>query len=231
MFVIPCKYSPNIDNISYLVRDIRKFHPDEKIVVVDSASADKSYFKEIEQYTVEIEDINNKNWAVGAYWHAYFKHPNEKFYYFLQDTVKVKANLDYMKDKDLVTIATFNRAIDPSFNMWNHKINTETKYRVSNEGCGVYGPMFMCSNKVITDLYNNNANVLMPTCKAEIGYLEGGFGAIFESVGFNMHQCSLYGDIIQHESPGGKSYPYPFDTSWQYPIEKFYGHIKDKSRT
>ncbi len=230
MFVIPCKYSSKCNSILTLVQDIRKYHKTEKIVVVDSASDDKSYFLELEKYNVDIQDVSNRNWAIGAYWHVYFKYPNEDFYFMIHDTMRVKANLDYLKEKDLTTIATFNRSINPSFNMWNDKINTETKYKVSQHGNGVYGPMFLCKNKVMKRLYDCNVNVLLPTCKAEMGYMEGGFGAIFEADGYNMTHCSLFGDIIQHESPGGKSYPYPFNTNWQYPIEKFYGHIIDENR-
>lgn len=230
MFVIPCKYTAKCNSVIQLVESIRKYHPTERIMVVDSASDDKSYFKELEKFSVDIQDIGNRNWAVGAYWHGYFKYPNEDFYYFLHDTMKVKDNLDSFKGKDLTTLATFDRSLSPTFNMWNDRINKETKYKVTNVGKGVYGPLFMCKNKVITALYNNNANVLLTTCKAEMGYMEGGFGAIFEASGYNMMECSLFGDIIQHESPGGKSYPPPFNTSWQHPIEKFYGHLKDSSR-
>ena len=230
MFIIPCKYTKNCNSVIELVKSIREYHPTHRIMVVDSASSDKSYFNEIEPYNVDIQDIDNKNWSVGAFWHGYFKYPNEKFYYCINDSMKVKANLSDFESKELVTLATFNREINPSFNAWNHRINTETKYTVTNSGNGVYGPIFMCSGRLFTNLYNKNANVLLPTCKDELGYLEGGFGSMFECEGFDMHECSLYGDILQHESPGGKSYPSPFDTSWQYPIEKFYGGLKDNER-
>jgi glycosyltransferase involved in cell wall biosynthesis len=49
MFVIACKYNPKFPFIIHLVESIRKFHPTEKIVVVDSDSDDKSYFSQIEK--------------------------------------------------------------------------------------------------------------------------------------------------------------------------------------
>jgi len=70
MFVIPCKYNPKFPFVIDLVKSIRKFHPTEKIVIVDSDSDDKSYFSALEKYNVIIEDIGNKNWMVGAYWYS-----------------------------------------------------------------------------------------------------------------------------------------------------------------
>jgi hypothetical protein len=167
---------------------------------------------------------------VGAYWHGYFKYPNEDFYYFIHDSTKVKANLDYLKSNPLTVLASFNRHASPSFNAWNYRINTETKYRVSPDGCGVFGPMILCQNNIITNMYNKGANVLLPSNKAETGYMEGAFGAMLECDGYDIMKCSLYGDILSHESPGGKSYPFPFNTSWQYPIEKFYASHVDDTR-
>ena len=61
MFVISCKYSQKNNFIFNLVKDIRRFHETEEIVVVDSSSEDKSYFDEIRKMNVIIEDIENKN--------------------------------------------------------------------------------------------------------------------------------------------------------------------------
>ena len=230
MFVIPCKYSPKSPHIVNLVESIRKYHPTDKITIVDSGSADKSYFSELEKHKVNILDINNKNWMVGAYWHGYFNSPNEDFYYFLHDSTIVKGDLHYLQKDKLTILASFNRTGHTSFNAWNSRINTETKYTVTNNGYGVYGPMFMCSNDLITSLYNNNAHVLLPSNKDETGFMEGAFGAMFECEGYDMMKCALYGDILSQESPGGRSYPYPFNTSWQYPIEKFYASHRDSER-
>ena len=99
MFVIPCKYNSKFPFIIELVKSIRKFHLTEKIVVVDSDSEDKSYFDILNQYDVIIEDVNNKNWMVGAYWYAFKKFPDEEFYYFMHDSMRVKDNLDNLKEK------------------------------------------------------------------------------------------------------------------------------------
>jgi len=230
MFIISCKYTKTSNHIINLVSDIRKYHDDEKILVVDSDSSDKTYFNALEKYNAEILDVANQNWMVGAYWKGFFKYPNENFYYCFHDSMRVKDNLDYLKQKELTMLATFNRTGHISFNAWNKRINTETKYKVTNTGYGCYGPIFMISNRLFTNLYNNNAHVLLPANKAETGFMEGAFGALFECEGFNLMECSLYGDILEQESPGGKSYPQPFYTGWQYPIEKFYASHIDNTR-
>jgi hypothetical protein len=215
-----------------LVKSIRDYHKDEMIIIVDSSSGDKSYFDLVKHYNVIIEDINNNNWCVGAFWHSYLKYPDEEYYYFLHDSMIIKNSLDEFKNKDLVILATFSRQVSSTFNHWNYRIEKETNYKnITNEGNGCYGPLFFCKNKVIKSLYDNGANNLLPSCKAEIGYMEGAFGVFFEQEGYNLRECSLYGDILELESKGGKSGPYPHNTSWQYPIEKMYGsHNGDKNR-
>ena len=232
MFIIPCKYNSTSNYITTLVEQIRHFHPSEKIMVVDSDSSDKSYFEQLKPFNVLIEDVKNTYWMVGAYWRGYQKYPQEDFYYCLHDSMYVKDNLDSFKEKDLTILATFNREVSPSFNVWNERIRNETGYasKVKTNGKGCYGPIFFCKNKVLTSLYNNGAHKLLPSTKGETGYMEGAFGLLFEAEGYNLEECCLYGDILQLESDGGKSGPYPHNTSWQFPIEKFYASHKDKVR-
>lgn len=47
MFVIPCKFNANYNFIVPLVGQIRQYHYNEPIIVVDSASSDKSYFESL----------------------------------------------------------------------------------------------------------------------------------------------------------------------------------------
>lgn len=230
MFVIPCKYSKISNSIITLVKQIREFHPLEKIVVVDSDSSDKSYFELLNPYNVIIEDISNKNWMIGAYWYCYKKY-NETFFYFLHDSMKVKANLDYLKNNELTILCYFNRIVNWSFNAWNGRINEETQYKITTDnGLGVYGPIFFCHRKLLDSLNNKGFMDILPTSKAETGYMEGALGTIFELEGFELHKCALYGDVLANESPGGSSGSYPFNTSWQYPIEKFYASHYDQGR-
>lgn len=230
MFCIPCKYNKTSNNIIELVKQIRHFHKSEKIVVVDSCSEDKSYFKELENYDVIVLDVNNTNWMVGAYWKGFFTYPNEEHYFFIHDSTKIKASLDYLKLNDLTLLATFDKSVG-NFNGLNDQIKQKTNYKnLKDVGFGCYGPMFFCKRELMNKLYNNNFHLILPNNKQETGWMEGAFGSVFEEEGFDLINCSLYGNILEHESPGGKSYPYPFNTSWQFPIEKFYASHLDNSR-
>jgi len=230
MFVISCKYNHNFPHIIELVKQIREFHPTEKIVVVDSASDDKSYFNDIEKYDVIIEDINNRNWMVGAYWYAYKKYPNEEFYFFMHDSMKVKSNLDYLKERDLTLMMTFDRYNIGNFNVWSEIITKDSLYEYNLKGYGCYGPMFFCKNKVMKKMMLMGADKFLPSNKTEVWYCEGSYGFFLEDQGYDLNDCSLFGDVILNESEGGKSGPPPHNTDWQYPIEKFYGSHLDPNR-
>ena len=224
MFVIPVKFQEHCAYILDLIPQIRGFHPHEKIVVVDSDSENRDYMSAIEGPNVEILDVHNKNYQFGAYWTAFKKFPDEPYYFFLHDSMKVKAPLDYLKKQDLHLIATFDRMINPSFNALAAKIEGNTPLQYKNEGWGCYGGMFFCKNHVMSQLEKWGVDQFMPTNKAETGPLEGAYGFFFEAMGFNLPQCALFGDILEEESPRGRSGPFPHNTSWQWPIEKMYGY-------
>jgi len=224
MFVIPCKYSAEARFVFDVVSDIKKYHPGEKIVVVDSASQDKTYLTLLEKEGVIVEDIDNINWCVGAYWHVYKKYPNEAFYFFMHDSMRIKDSLNDIKDKELTIIYYFNRRVCNSFNQWSSIIEEQTTFKYNGDGLGCYGPVFFCKNQVMQSLLNAGVDKLLPTNKQEIGFAEGAYGFFFEQLGFDLTKCSLYGDVLEDESPAGRSGSYPHKTSWQHPVEKFYGH-------
>jgi hypothetical protein len=225
MFVIPCKYSSKFNFIHSLVDDIRRYHPKEEIVVVDSASQDKSYFRDLRKVpNLYIEDINNVNYDIGAYWHAFKKYNDRPFFYFMHDSMKVKANLDYMKEKDLTILCHFGRN-RPGFICKRDEVRNLTKYEWTDEGKGVYGPIFFCKRELMQKLYDKGMSNVIPRAKNETGCMEAAIGNAFEREGYDLDKCCLYGDILGLESPGGKSGPPPHNTSWQFPVEKFYAAL------
>jgi hypothetical protein len=229
MFVIPCKYNSKFPFIIELVKSIRKFHLTEKIVVIDSDSEDKSYFSILENYDVIIEDIKNHNWMIGAYWYAYKKYSNEDFYFFLHDSMIVKGNLDYLKERDLTTLMYFDRMVS-NFNSWGETITSNSKYEYISSGIGCYGPIFLCKNKVMKRMLEMGADQFLPSNKEETGYCEGCYGFFLEEQGYDLKECSLYGDVFYCHSAEGPSGLPPHNTSWQFPIEKFYASHVDLKR-
>ena len=230
MFVICCKYNPQFPYIIELVDGIRRYHPTEKIVVVDSNSSDKTYFNLLKKYDVIIEDISNENWMIGAYWYTYKKYPNEEFYYFMHDSMKVKSNLTYLKENDLTILMHFERFNVAHFNNWESLVNENTKYEYNKNGYGCFGPIFFCKNKVMKNMLDAGVDKLLPKNKFETQICEGAYGFYLENQGYDLTKCSLFGNVFEVEGPNGKSGPPPHKTDWQFPIEKFYASHVDNNR-
>ena len=78
------------------------FFPHEKIVVVDSASPDKSYFEPLQQLSdnIIIEDIDNAGYEAGAWWYIFDKYPDNKMYYFFQDSMLLADKITDFIPKD-----------------------------------------------------------------------------------------------------------------------------------
>lgn len=108
MFVLACYFNRQSPVIFDAVRSIRQYHPDSKIVVVDSGSQDKSYFEELEEFDVIIEDIDNKHYDAGAYWYCYKKYIEIEYFYFLHDSINLKSNLFDLMERDFTSIRYFN---------------------------------------------------------------------------------------------------------------------------
>jgi hypothetical protein len=107
IFIIPCFFNGSNTSIFNCVDSILKFYKNPKIVVIDSNSPDKSYFKELIKKKVTILDVKNKNYDTGAYWIGYKRFPNYKFYYFLHDSIFLKQNLKFYEQFNLTTLRFF----------------------------------------------------------------------------------------------------------------------------
>ena len=228
MFVIACRFNSKYPNVINLVDQILHFHPNEKIIVVDSDSEDKSYFQKLKSKGIIVEDIKNKHRELGAYWHAYKKYPNEEHYFFLHDSMKLKGSLDEYRNQDLTLLNYFDRKGD-ILDRWSKKVENKTPYKYKKDGLGCYGPIFFCKPSVMEELRKNNVDTVLPNNKIEGWYTERAYGFFFEELGYNLKEVSLYGDVIENEIKYNSAF-IPIDTSWQYPIEKFYGSLQDQKR-
>ena len=221
MYVINTKYDKNHPYIFDLVASIRKFEWNEQILIIDSASSDKSYFRLKDQYpNITIADINNKNYCLGAYFWAFNNFPSD-YYYFMQDSLIVKGPLQYLKKAELTLLGTFHRN-NQYLDYCNSKCNTLNLGDYSDQGFGVYGPMWFCRSNVMESLVDLGASDILPISKEENNASERLMGFLLEKMNFNLLQCSMHGNILFEESILGRSGPPPHNTSWQYPVEKFY---------
>ena len=220
MFIISTKNQNGLDYCVSLVEDIRRYHKSDLICIVDSNSEDKSYFEKLNDLdNVVICDIKNSNYCVGAYWFAYSLFPNEAFYFCFHDTIRVKANLDYLKNQDFVTLFNFERnTLNVEMRKWcvDQLKLVGKNYKADDNDLGVYGPIWMCKNWVMKAMVDRGFNLILPETKSQLEAMERIVGFFIEDLGLNISNNSLYGDILQAETISGRSGVYPHTTSGNF---------------
>ena len=107
LFVISCYFDGSNEAIFNITNSILKHYDNPKIVIVDSDSPDKTYFKRMLSSNIEILDVKNKNYDTGAYWIAFNKFNDFDNYYFLQDSTIIKKNLSSFENNNLTTFRYF----------------------------------------------------------------------------------------------------------------------------
>ena len=107
LFIISCYFDGSNDAIFKSTNSIIANYVKPKIVVVDSDSPDKSYFKKLKDLSIEVLDSRNKNYDTGAYWIGFKKYNDFKHYYFLQDSIEIKQNFVSYEKYDLTTFRYF----------------------------------------------------------------------------------------------------------------------------
>ena len=158
MFVFSCKYVPN-SPVRDTVDAILKYHPDEKITIVDSDSDDKSYYDFFSDYdNIDILDDCNKDRVPGAFYQAYKKYPDEPYYVNLQDCVLMKKSIQpWIESKAafvsfMYFIEPFNdhneRCMGKEFREFFPKVDYDLPTR-EEEYMGCYGPMFVIKNSLV----------------------------------------------------------------------------------
>jgi len=154
MFCFSCKYIPQ-SPIKECVDSITQFHPNEKIVIVDSQSEDKSYYDLFSEYdNIDILDDCNPYRVPGALWETYKKYPNEPYYIFIQDSVILKKSLEkYLhSDNKFISFMYFPESAGSEGYDVTQRVLSQTTYRVPepNEGIfGVFGPLFIVKNELM----------------------------------------------------------------------------------
>ncbi len=174
-FVIPCH---NIDDQGYIincVNSIRTTNPSADIIVIDSASPDKSYISKID---AEVLDIENKNYAFGAYWLGFKAKRESEFYLFTHDSTIIRNKIT-KKDfgtKPITPLYWFNDNNSPT---WAHikswVINEAQKHAgysfKEGEKC-LYGGIFAATNQFMSKLEKDNLDKIRPTYKMEAVYTD-----------------------------------------------------------
>lgn len=123
MIVIACKYTAENPVIFSCVESCRRYLPEEKILVVDSNSDDKSYFSKLSEMVPSAEvftqvpvsnsqlyiaDVNNTGFDSTAYWIGYELFPEETFYYLIHDSCEFVDYPTEIFDRDITIFGTNN---------------------------------------------------------------------------------------------------------------------------
>jgi len=181
MFIIPCKYLLHQSSIIECINSIKKFHPNELIIVVDSNSDDTSYFDLIINIPgVVLAKKRNLNYVIGALWIAYEEYPNESCYVLIHDSIIIKQSLDEFLNDDKsysftyfeesnyhgkIELEIINRFINPNYTFdGNHAI-------------GIFGSTCILKQNIIKKFIKNNLHqTFLPIDKIECQTAERALG-------------------------------------------------------
>ena len=197
MFIIPCKFDSN-SLILECIQSIQKFYPNEKIVVVDSCSDDKSYFEYVKPEVYDIIE-GNANYEIGAYLMAYNKYSNEEKYFCIHDSLIMTGKInDFDLNKLLITVQWFNGFWDDEAQR-QFAENVIGKTLANSRFIGCFGSIMICDNIVLNKLQHFLKPQYLPKNKKESCAFERILGILLGNVlGLNMTN-SLQGQHITIE--------------------------------
>jgi len=205
-FVIPCH---NLEENGYIipcVESIRTTNPEADIIVIDSASPDKSYFNKID---APVLDINNKNYAFGAYWAGFKARRESEFYAFIHDSTILRGKIT-KGDFGYKPITPFYWFPDNDSPTWAHikqwarnQAQFHAGYEAKGDDICLYGGLFCATNKYMTKLLKDNFDAIWPTFKMEAVYADEILWSIAAANnGESVIQNSFYGraeDILGND--------------------------------
>jgi hypothetical protein len=201
MFCFSCKYIPE-SPVKQCVDAMVHFHPDEKILIADSVSDDRSYFDWFSEYkNVEIFKEND-NRQIGALWEAYKRYPEEPYYIFVQDTFILKKSLNqYLNSDDqILSFMYFDEVIGHNTQQYQfcESVLLQTEYDVpgpSQQIFSVFGPLMIIKNSILKNFekkgltkYLKTKDVFEHQCAERI------LGVCAEQEGYSPNLYNIEGD-------------------------------------
>lgn len=173
MFIIPCKYikySPIFDSVESIIR----FHPNEKILIIDSYSDDDSYLEIFKKYkNVIISKYKNKHYEFGALSFAYKEFPNENYYALIHDSIILKRDWNKFINNDITYSLLYFEELGPFESLEYNYVSevlklTEYNTHVNKGHFGFFGSMAIYKKNVV-DNFNKKGlfKSLLPNNKFE----------------------------------------------------------------
>lgn len=205
MFCFSCKYFDG-SPVKETVDAILKYHPDEKIVIVDSMSDDKSYYQTFADYeNVDILDDCNPHRVPGAFYQTVKKYPDEPYYINIQDALIIKKSWQEFIDSphEFISLAFFHDTIHdesrPEY-QYMQKVFERTIYPIPNPGQSFnacFGPIYVIKNSLARKFYDSGILANMKsTCKMEDETGERIFGILASLEGYEPGEYNIEGDIM-----------------------------------
>jgi hypothetical protein len=180
-FYIPQQpfYSGSSSTIEEVITACLKHMPNEKIVVVDSNSEDKTHYTFLKDRNIDIIE-GNLNYEAGALWRAFDKYPNEEYYILLQDTTIPVTNLsEYINDDDQIVSFWYTKN-------WECNDNQVKEWAEENypsncdEFKSIIFNLLMVKNNVLKILKNKLIHNILPNNKISSASMERLWGIIFK---------------------------------------------------
>ena len=193
MFIIPSKYTPDSQIFNCIDR-IKKYHPNEKILIIDSNSDGKTYFSEINKIdNVEVHDANNIHYEIGALWYVYENKLNigDSNLFLIQDSILLNRNVDVMKDFDFCAFAYNEKHDGTMYKYFNENIPTKSDYHVLSNYLMVFGSCFFAKKDFLDILYKKGANNILPINKFGSECMERIIGQLATQENINLVVNSL----------------------------------------
>jgi hypothetical protein len=212
VIVLACHNRPADDFVAPCVQSARQWMPEERILVVDSASPDPSYIPKVRALGAEVAEVENRHYETGAWWHAYYGWPAEDFFYFLHDSTLVQGDLTPYRETPLTVVghmATWNGCDQPHIDRI-HALIGQTDYTVPAAFTAVFGSMFFCRREVLDLLAAKRGSQALPNNKLDSECMERVWGIMLGAEGYDLvHHAMRQGEMSLAED--------------SYPIRKFYG--------
>lgn len=195
MFIVPCKYNKDQSLVKKCIESISLYHPEEKIVVVDSFSEDMSYIKDISKISnVTVLEKQNKNYIIGALWKAYEVFPNEHHYILIHDSIFVNKPLTkFLEDNQSYSFMYFIQ--EPQIQdqpVIDKFVGPNYAHTPGYPMVGIAGTACIIKNNLIARFINNNLHqTFLPINKFECTVSERAIGVLFNLEGIDPIQNSV----------------------------------------
>lgn len=199
IFVIPTKYDPARPVVFDCVRAVRTHHPDARVVIVDSASDDRSYYEPMLELGAEVADIENRHYPTAAFGWALHAYPTERFFGCIFDSLIVNAPLDHLLAFPLTTVRHFltpptgwgEDQFGVSLSRW---AEDHSPFPIPDQFVGVFGPMWFCDRQVLEQLDRCGFFDIHPTDKWQACAMERLAGIVLTELGYDPTN-SLQGEM------------------------------------